>query len=121
MGKPKNLNLVGQGFHTNPERINKKGRPPEPSLKSILKKLIDSKAPKAIIDLAYVQKLTDKKDLSYNEVLALRLTTAALVEGDIAAIKEIFDRLEGKAQQSIEHSGQITEVVISKAIITKKA
>lgn len=84
------------------ESGNPKGRPPVPSLKSVLKNLIDSQAPKAIIDLAYVQKLTEKKDLTYNDVLALRLATAALVEGDIAAIKEIFDRLEGKAQQTVD-------------------
>ena len=57
---PKPENLIGQGFDKHPERINKKGRPPVQSLKAILKKLIDSQAPKAIIDLAYVQKLTTK-------------------------------------------------------------
>ena len=104
---PKPENLIGQGFDKHPERINKKGRPPVQSLKAILKKLIDSQAPKAIIDLAYVQKLTTKKKLSYNEVLALRLATAALVEGDISAIKEIFDRLEGKAEQAVKYSGEM--------------
>lgn len=86
---------------------NKNGRPKGHSLKSVLKKLIDSQAPKAIINLAYVQKLTTKKKLFYNEVLALRLVTAALVEGDISAIKEIFDRLEGKAQQKIDQKTEV--------------
>lgn len=103
------------------ESGNLKGRPPIPSLKTVLKNLIDSHAPKSIIDLTYVQKLTERKDLTYNDVLALRLTTAALVEGDIAAIREIFDRLEGKAQQSIEHTGQMTEIIISKTVLTKKS
>jgi len=31
----------------------------------------------------------------------------ALVEGDLAAMKEINDRLDGKAVQSIDHTGEI--------------
>lgn len=34
----------------------------------------------------------------------------AFEEGDLAALKEINDRLDGKAQQSVEHSGVVAQV-----------
>lgn len=41
----------------------------------------------------------------------------ALVDGDLAAMKEINDRLDGRAAQSIEHSG---EVITKQRELTEK-
>lgn len=83
-------------------RINMKGRPQGKSLTTILKDVMEQKSPKAILDLQYIKKLSNKKDLTNSEALSLRLITSALVEGDIHAMKEIFDRLEGKAKQALD-------------------
>ena len=95
------------------------GRPKGESLTTVLRRLIDSNAPRALIDLQYVKKLSTKKKLTYNEVLALRLATSAVVEGDISAIKEIYDRMEGKASQPIEHLGEVkTDSQIDLSLLT---
>lgn len=52
--------------------------------------------------------------------LALALVTKAL-DGDMAALKEIGDRLEGKAVQAVEqtteHSGQIQITEVRRTIV----
>jgi hypothetical protein len=48
--------------------------------------------------------LTDGAKL---RVLAERLIAMA-EGGDLGAIREIFDRLEGKPRQAVEHSGRLT-------------
>jgi hypothetical protein len=40
--------------------------------------------------------------------LALKLVDAAYDKGDLVALKEIGDRVEGKPSQAVEHSGEIT-------------
>ena len=34
------------------------------------------------------------------------------MRGDIRAISEVLDRIEGKAQQSIEHSGDVASALV---------
>jgi len=41
---PNPENLIGQGFHTNPERINRNGRPKGKSLATIARKLLELQA-----------------------------------------------------------------------------
>lgn len=83
------------------DRREGNGRKKGISLITVLRQLMESNAPKAMIDVEYVKTLTSKKKLTYNELLGLRLAYAAMSEGDITAIKEIFDRLEGKAEQAV--------------------
>ena len=78
MGKKKNNNLEGQGFHTNPERINKKGQPHKVDLSAIFDSTPESEV-KAIVD---------------------KLKARAKA-GDTRAIELFFDRHSGKLKQEI--------------------
>jgi hypothetical protein len=49
----------------------------------------------------------DKNNLKGIDDLADTLINAA-ANGDITAMKEVGDRLEGKPAQALEHSGQVT-------------
>ena len=49
----------------------------------------------------------DGKATQSLEILADKLVSKGL-EGDTSALKEIGDRLDGRASQAIEHSGSIT-------------
>ena len=88
---PNPENIAGQGFHTNPERINKKGNTGGKWLKTRLKELLES------------DDLADK---------VLKALIKKAQDGDTAAIKEIFDRIDGKVTQEVdqktEHSGGIS-------------
>lgn len=45
---------------------------------------------------------------TYTEMLVARVLDLALSRGDMDAIEFIWDRLEGKVTQSVEHSGNMT-------------
>jgi hypothetical protein len=83
---PNPENIAGQGFHTNPERINTTGLNRGSKWLSTLLRDELSKEGKA---LRLVEKLMEK----------------AIDEGDLPAIKEILDRIEGKANQEIKVDG----------------
>jgi hypothetical protein len=88
---PNPENILGQGFHTNPERINRTGlNKGSRWMSTLLREALEQKGP--------------------NSILAVLIRKAE--EGDLNAIKEIFDRVEGKAVQAVEqkteHSGGIT-------------
>jgi hypothetical protein len=91
MLKPENI--AGQGFHTNPERINKTGLNRGSRWLSTLLRDELSKEGKA---LKLVEKLMQK----------------AIDEGDLPAIKEILDRIEGKAIQTVN-----TDVTVNQGIL----
>jgi hypothetical protein len=95
---PNPENIKGQGFHTNPERINTTGQNKGSKwLKTRLRELLEEGG------------LGDK-------VLDALITKAR--EGDVQAIREILDRIDGKVTQEIEqkteHSGGITIEIIDK-------
>jgi hypothetical protein len=71
---------VGQGFHTNPERINKKGQP--------------HKLPE--INAVFVESMT-KEDL----ILLIRKAKLLGKKGNMKAIEWLFDRIYGKAKQEL--------------------
>lgn len=108
---PKRENL--KPFVKGPDpRRNKKGPPKGVMISTILKKLMNAKASKDVLDLPFIKKLSKSKTLTNGEVMALRLLTNAVVGGDVKAMKEILDRLEGKAQQSVKHSGDVNVIKI---------
>lgn len=94
--------VKGQGFHTHPERINRDGGPPKTHWWSeLLKERAEAE------DRA--------KKLKNKEIMADALIEKAK-QGDIAAIKEFGDRVQGKAPQSvgsIDNDGSFQEQSIS--------
>jgi len=103
--RPQNKHLIP--FEPGPDkRRDKSGRKPGKAISTILRELMDKNSPKSIMDLKYIKKLSDKKTLTNAEAVALRLMNRALVQGNLFAIKEILDRLEGRSKQPIEHLGQ---------------
>ncbi len=109
MANEKNLKPFKKG--KDPRR-NLKGKPKGKAITTILKELMDKSTAKSIMDLPFIKKLNTKKTLSNGEALALRLMTSALVAGDVKAMKEILDRLEGKSKQSVEFIGKIEAIKI---------
>ncbi len=61
----------------------------------------------------------DGKKKKRLNVIADKLCAMAM-EGDIAAIKEIGDRLEGKPRQAVEHSGEGGGEIIFKTVYETK-
>lgn len=81
--------IKGQGFHTNPERINKSGRPKKlPALDDLLSN-IPEKTYQAVIN-----KLAEKAK-----------------KGDVRAVEVLLDRGWGKAKQPVEIDSEITVTV----------
>lgn len=95
---PNPENIEGQGFHTDPDRINKAGRPKgSKNLSTILREMLDEE-----VDVVIDNK---KERRSFQEVIVRKLIKKAN-DGDMRAITEIFDRIEGKAKQEIKHEIQ---------------
>lgn len=84
--------IKGQGFHTNPERINKSGRP--------------KKLPEIDDLLAEVLGQGDKARL-----ILEALTKRALAKGGDRAAEILLDRGWGKPKQTITNDGEITVTV----------
>lgn len=83
---PNPENILGQGFHTNPERINKTGL---------------NKGSKWLSTL-----LREKLEEGDNAAKLLqKLVDLAIEKGDLNAIKEVMDRVDGKANQEIKVDG----------------
>jgi len=90
---PNPENIEGQGFHTDPNRINKEGRPKgSRNLSTILKEMLSEEI-EVVVD--------GKKEKKQFQDLIIRKLLKKANDGDIRAITEIFDRVEGKAKQEI--------------------
>jgi nitric oxide synthase oxygenase domain/subunit len=95
--KPGTENIQGQGFHTDPSRINKEGRPKGTrNLSTILREMLEEEIEVNIDGV--------KSRKQFQEVIIRKLLKKAN-EGDIRAIIEVFDRTEGKSKQEIRVDG----------------
>ena len=113
----KNKNIAGQGFHTNPERINKSGRPL--GFKGLTKTMRDILNTDGTMNLTNVVEV-DKDGRETGRIFefakvsvpkAEMIVIAALrkaAKGDIRAIEMVFDRMDGTVAQTI--NGEITTV-----------
>jgi hypothetical protein len=80
-------------------RINRKGRPKKgQTLTDILDWALDQK--RKIRN----EETGEEKSLLLRQMLAQRLIQKAVDEGDVPAIKYIYDRLDGKPKETIEMS-----------------
>jgi hypothetical protein len=101
----KNLVFFKKGADAN---RNLAGRPKGKALSTILSELLSKSAGAKLTELAFVKKLTasmtpaQKKQLTTADIVVFRLLSEAIETGDITAIKEILDRTEGKAKQSLD-------------------
>lgn len=89
------------------ETHNPNGRPRgAKSVTTILKERLQEIAPGAVIDIEVLRRYAQGKPIksvTTADALACVLLNKALDKGgDLAAIKEVLDRTEGKAQQSLE-------------------
>lgn len=94
-----NLKLWEQGKSGNPNPGRKKG---SKNITTYLKQYLEKKNIKQIQDLKFVQELGDGKKITTAEAIALKLIHKALFEGDIRAIENIQDRIEGKPGQFVD-------------------
>lgn len=93
------------GFALHPENINREGlNRKEWTFKQILKDALEKE--RDVKNKLGV--VTGRKQV--NQIVVEALLAKAINERDVQAIKEIFDRTEGKIPQAIkaEHSGEVT-------------
>lgn len=75
------------GFNANPQNINKKGRPKEAwTMSGILKEALEEQ---------------DETGTPYKLIINRKLRSLAL-QGDIVAIKEVNNRIDGQSQQKTD-------------------
>jgi len=110
-----------KGFKQCPENINKTGANGK-SVTKILKDILSGNIVEVQITLTDSQgqkkeiKTTLQSKYDWNQAIAGILIEKA-IGGDMAAIKEILDRTEGKPQQAIDHTSGGDKINI---IITDK-
>ena len=92
-------------FEKNDPRINRKGRPKKgESLSDILSWSLDQK-----------RRITDdttgkEKSLLLRQILTEKLISKAIDDGDVAAIKYIYDRLDGRPKETFDISAKRNDI-----------
>lgn len=82
------------GFEKNPQNINRKGRPKKGmSMNEILRDLVDEET------INYKGGVISVKEAVGRKIIELG------IQGDLAALKYLYDRLEGSPRQQLEHTG----------------
>ena len=106
-GKFAPKNKIGNRF-----KEGKSGNPdgkPEgaKNVSTILKELLAQIAPTEILNAKFVKEFCKgKKTVTTADAVAARLLNEGLIKGEPWAVKEILDRTEGKAAQSLELTGK---------------
>ncbi len=120
---PKPENILGQGFHTHPERINKEGRPPK--IYTVLKRSGYSKDDIRIAyhELSFLNEgeldkiIADDKAIVLLKVIAQAYKKGA-VKGDYRYIKDIIEQVIGQPKQQQEIKQQIEIRSVQVQVIT---
>lgn len=108
-------NILGQGFHTNPERINRNGRPPKlvtHIIKELKAKGYKPLTASQIKDTYLLLQVLNKEDLTaikddeeapmVQRIIAKRLLNTR--EDDFETVEKLIDRVMGKPKQSYDHT-----------------
>ena len=96
---------MSKPFVKNDSRINRRGRPKKgQTMTDILDWALDQK--RKIKD----DETGKEKALLLRHMLAEKLISKAIDDGDVAAIKYVFDRLDGKPKESVELSEKRNDI-----------
>jgi hypothetical protein len=102
---------MGKPFEKNDPRINRKGRPKKGEcMTDILNWALDQE--RKIKD----DKTGKEKTLLLRHALAEKLISKAVDDGDVAAIKYIYDRLDGRPKESIELTDSAVDTKLKELI-----
>ena len=96
---------MSKPFVKNDPRINRKGRPKRgQTLTDILSWALDQR--KTITD----SETGKEKSLLLRQVLAEKLISKAINDGDVSALRYVFDRLDGRPKESVEISAKQNDI-----------
>jgi hypothetical protein len=106
-GKTENLIPYKPGQSGNPS-----GRPKRAPVTDYLRDQLEMEVPKELLDRVSPQELLMMKLVmgekpTFGQFVAFKSIQATL-KGDIFALKEVLDRVEGKVTQKVDHGGRIT-------------
>ena len=118
---PKPENIIGKGFDKRPENINKKGRPRK-LISHINKELKQEGFKEASLDeikcafltiinlpLSKIVEIAKKENDEYP--LLYKLTAKEMTgKRGMEMLDRLLDRAVGKAQQNVNHSGEIKDI-----------
>jgi len=92
-------------FEKNDPRINRKGRPKKGEcMTDILNWVLDQKRKIKNSDTG------EEKYLLLRHVLAEKLISKAVDDGDVTAIKYIYDRMDGRPKETVEMSAKRNDI-----------
>jgi hypothetical protein len=121
-------NIAGQGFHTNPERINRRGKPPR-LVTSIVRELKESgyervsalqvvEVFEVLIGLPEeeIKRLVADKDTP----MSVRIVGKAMLSAKgWEVLQAMFDRAHGKARQTIDQTNHNADFEGFKIVVVK--
>lgn len=90
---------------------NPKGRPKGArNISTVLKEMLQQLAPDDVVNAKFVKEFCKgKKRITNADAVAARIYKEGVIDGEAWALKELSDRTEGKAPQTVEmeHSGSV--------------
>lgn len=116
---PNAENILGQGFHTNPERINRNGRPRKfvSTLKEqgyTLSEINDTLLVLLSMDVKELKDVFDNPNATVLEKAVSNAIKKAIEKGSLYNIETIITRALGKPTENLNMNANITEIVIKK-------
>lgn len=105
-----NLVPIPKGTTRNPN-----GRPVgSRNVSTVLKEMLAEIAPNSVINEEFIKQFCKgKKNITIAHAFAARMINEGLVNGESWAFKEVLDRSEGKAKQSIEIEAKQDEKLVA--------
>ena len=104
----KGNNLALRKFDSEYQPANRGRKPGSRNVSTVLREMMERLAPGEVVSLKFVKEFckTAKgnplKKVTNADAIAARLINEGLIKGEAWAIKELLDRTEGKAPQSLD-------------------